>query len=330
MAREIRRPLCEEGKAAFFRIIGADPIVFKTLKSAVLDAFVESFSLGGVITAVGMFIAMFVTGEGKKLYYYILPAVAAVLMIIFAVLGKKRERKISRCLADINQTLREDVIVQVHSNPVGGMYENDSYWVIREKGRQTETFCDKLSEVAEHAFGLVVSVASSVLMLILNPIAAAPMLLLALLRAVRIFRLNSRYEDARDTLEDETVRYTEACDNLIRSSKTLEPDDVALSRAKAATPVEEAQAACVAISNRIFTHTRIAAVLLLLLAGGLSILAKASGLFSWYSPLFVIPSLLLFAVVLYNTSDYYTFNRVLADAEWSAIDLTTLPSTEKE
>ena len=329
MAREIRRPLCEEGKEAFNRIIKADPIVYKTLKTTVFDAFVESFSLSGVLAVLGIFVAMFVTGSEEKLYYYILPLVAAVLIGVFAFFGRKREREFSRCLADINQTLREDVIVQVHSNPVGGMYENDSYWVIREKGRQTEAFCDKMSEVAEGALGLVIALSASVLMLILNPFAALPMLIFTVFRARRIYVLNEKYEEAMDRLDEETEIYKETCDSLLRSSQALEPDDIALSRAKAATPVEEAQAVCVKLSNKLFVHTRIIPVLLLLAAAAVSILVKVSGLFSWYSPFAVTASLILFAVVMHDTSDYYTFNRALADTEWNAIDLTTLSSTEK-
>ena len=329
MARELRRPLCEEGKTAFFKIIGADPIVYKTLKSVVTDSFVEAFSLGGALIALGMFVAMLITRQPNNLFYYLLPAITVILMGVFAGIGKRRERKFSRCVADINQTLREDVIVQVHSNPVGGMYENDSYWVMKEKGKQTEIFCDKLSEVAERAFGLIVSLSAAILMTVLNPFAAVPMLGLAFLRALRMFRLNSRYEDALDTLDAETVRYDETCDNLIRSAQTMEPDDVALSRAKAAAPVEEAQAVCVSLSNRLFSQTRIVPLIMLLAAGALSILVRASGLFSWYSPILIIPSLLMFALVLYNTSGYYSFNRSIADAEWSAIDLTTLSSTEE-
>lgn len=329
MARDIRRPLCEEGKVAFYRIIQADPIVYKTLKNTVFDAFVESLSLCLALAALGITAAMLVTGSEEKLYYYVLPLAAAVFMGLFTFFGRKREREFSRCLADINQTLREDVIVQVHSNPVGGMYENDSYWVMREKGRQTEAFCDKLSEVAENALGLVISISASLFMLILNPFAATPMLILAFFRLNRLFRLRNRYEEALDILDAETEKYNDACDALIRSSQSLEPDDVALSRAKAATPVEEAQAVCVRTSNKLFAHSRIVPVLLLLAAGVLSILIRATGQFLWYSPLAIIPSLILYAVVLYSTSDYYTFNRALADAEWNAIDLTTLPSTEK-
>jgi len=329
-ANRIKRPLCEEGKNAFYRIVRADPVVYATLKKVCVQAYIESFIIDAAVLLSGLFISFFFCKTEHSYYWYLIPAAAVILVVMFNIVSSKRERSFSRCLADINQTLREDVIVQVHSNPVGGMYENDSYSILKEKGIETDSFCDNLSSVSKGAVKIILSLTSAICMLAVSPISAVPSLLLCFFRARRLHKLRNRYDDAQIELDEELEKYDQTCENLLNNADSIEPDDISLSRAKAATAVDEAEAKCVNVRYRILSVSRIVGSLIIMFSGVLCIMLSFLKLSLWQSSFTVISSLLLLGVIVVNTSEYYSFVRSLADAEWDAINLTTVDTDKEE
>lgn len=329
MNRKIRKPLCAEGKEALMKIVRADPVVFDTLKKVIRQCYAEMLLLCAALAALGAFISILTDPEWTAGWYKWLMIAAGVLFIAgYAFAGRARKRNFDRCIADINETLREDVIVQVYNNPVGGMYENDSYTVMRSKGVQTESLCSSLISVSDGAVRLIGAVCSAVSLLILNPIVAVPVLLIGLLRAKRLISLRNRYEDALDDLDSKSAEYREICDSLLVSSG-MEPDDIALSRAKAVAAVDEAQAAGISVRNRLFFQSRIVAGIILLLFGIGTIAVRNTGFIPWFSDMLAVPSILMLSMFLFFTSDHYSFLTALAKAEWDSIDLTTLKEDQQ-
>lgn len=307
------------------KILGADPIVFSTLKKVCISCFVETVFLCLSVSAVGVFISILShRSRGRLLFEWIWIAVSFAAVIAYGIIGRRRKRDFDRCLADINETLREDVIVQVHRNPVGGMYENDSYTVMKKKGDQTEALCGSLIKVSYGAVRIIGAVVAAACMFLMNPIASVPVLALVYQRTSKVYRLQNRYDQALEILDSKIAEYNEKCDTLIASSETMEPDDIALNRAKAIASVDEEQAVCISIRNRLFYHTNISAGLIVLLFGVLSTVINSSGFFRWYPGALIFPSMLMLVLLIYDTSDYYGFTVSLADAEWNSIDLTTL------
>ncbi|MBR2740551.1 MAG: hypothetical protein IKD87_07770 [Oscillospiraceae bacterium] len=329
MNRKIRRPLCTEGKDALMKILRADPVVFDTLKKVIKQCYAELILLCASISALGAFVSL-LPGSGGKVegFGWLLIASSALMTAGYAATGRARKRNFDRCIADINETLREDVILQVYNNPVGGMYENDSYTVMRSKGNQTESLCSSLISVSDGAVRLIGSVCSAVFMVLLNPVASVPALLFSLLRARRLASLRNRYEEALDDLDAKSAEYREVCDALLASSG-MEPDDIALSRAKAVAAVDESQAAGIALRNRLFFQSRIIAGVIILLFGICTIAVINVGLLPWFSDLLAVPSLLMLSMFLFFTSDHYSFLDALAKAEWDSIDLTTLKEEQQ-
>ena len=319
-----KKPFCQEGKDALMKILRADPIVFDTLKKVIYVSFSEYALLCLALSALGAFISVLFGSSGVVGWTgWAVISASFVLIIAYGIVGRIRKRNFDRCIADINETLREDVIVQVHQNPVGGMYENDSYTVMRNKGNQTESLCSNLISVSNGALRLIGAICSSVCMFLLNPVASIPALALSFFRSRKIYRLRNRYDDAMDDLDLRTAEYKEKCDTLLISAD-MDPDDIALNRAKAVAAVDEAQTVCLSVRNRLFYHTRITAGIIVLLFGAVSIVIRNTGLVKWFSELLIVPSVLMLMLLLFFSSDYYGFKNALADSEWDAIDITTL------